>query len=82
MEIESDITFETQDVKEKNVVSANKALLAIHGEEIFSLAAEKNCFVGYEAAVAGGIPIIKVKERSMPDVKKIRIFFNNLLIFV
>ena len=49
----------------KNVVTANKALLAVHGEEIFTLAAEKNCFVGYEAAVAGGIPIIKVIREGL-----------------
>ncbi len=49
----------------KNVVTANKALLATHGEEIFRLAAKKNCFVGYEAAVAGGIPIIKVIREGL-----------------
>ena len=49
----------------KNVVTANKALLATHGKEIFRLAAKKNCFVGYEAAVAGGIPIIKVIREGL-----------------
>ena len=49
----------------KHVVTANKALLATHGEEIFRLAAKKNCFVGYEAAVAGGIPIIKVIREGL-----------------
>jgi len=49
----------------KNVVTANKALLALHGEEIFRMAEEKNCFVGYEAAVAGGIPIIKVIREGL-----------------
>jgi homoserine dehydrogenase len=43
----------------KHVVTANKALLALHGNEIFSAAAEKGVAVSYEAAVAGGIPIIK-----------------------
>ncbi len=43
----------------KMVVTANKALLAEHGAEIFGLAAEKRVPVFYEAAVAGGIPIIK-----------------------
>lgn len=47
----------------KMVVTANKALLAEHGAEIFALATEKRMPVFYEAAVAGGIPIIKsVKE--------------------
>ena len=42
----------------KHVVTANKALLAVHGTEIFKAAAEKGVMVAYEAAVAGGIPII------------------------
>ena len=43
----------------KHVVTANKALIAEHGNEIFTLAAEYNVIVAYEAGVAGGIPIIK-----------------------
>lgn len=43
----------------KTVITANKALLAEHGKEIFELAQEKNVAVFFEAAVAGGIPIIK-----------------------
>ena len=43
----------------KHVVTANKALLAVHGNEIFKAAAEKGVIVAFEAAVAGGIPIIK-----------------------
>lgn len=43
----------------KHVVTANKALIAEHGNEIFELAAEHNVIVAYEAGVAGGIPIIK-----------------------
>ena len=43
----------------KHVVTANKALLALHGNEIFTAAAEKGVAVSYEAAVAGGIPVIK-----------------------
>jgi homoserine dehydrogenase len=47
----------------KHVVTANKALLAIHGDEIFSAAEAKNVMVAFEAAVAGGIPVIKaIKE--------------------
>lgn len=43
----------------KHVVTANKALIAIHGTEIFKAAQEKGVMVAFEAAVAGGIPIIK-----------------------
>src|SRR5579872_3916555 len=43
----------------KHVVTANKALLATHGNEIFRAAQEKGVMVAFEAAVAGGIPIIK-----------------------
>jgi homoserine dehydrogenase len=42
----------------KHVVTANKALLAVHGEEIYSAAEKAGVTVGYEAAVAGGIPIL------------------------
>ena len=49
----------------KPVVTANKALLAEHGAEIFSLAYKHKVGVYYEAAVAGGIPIIKVLRESM-----------------
>lgn len=45
--------------QKKHVVTANKALIASHGEEIFSLAAKKGVQVRYEAAIAGGIPIVK-----------------------
>ena len=43
----------------KHVVTANKALIAMHGDEIFAKAQEKGLVVAFEAAVAGGIPIIK-----------------------
>lgn len=43
----------------KHVVTANKALIAVHGNEIFEKAREKGVIVAFEAAVAGGIPIIK-----------------------
>ncbi|WP_444908404.1 homoserine dehydrogenase [Microbulbifer sp. SSSA008] len=43
----------------KHVVTANKALIAEHGNELFELAAKHNVTIAYEAAVAGGIPIIK-----------------------
>ena len=43
----------------KHVVTANKALLAIHGDEIFSTVAERNVSIGFEAAIGGAIPIIR-----------------------
>ncbi len=49
----------------KSVVTANKALLAVHGAEIFKEAAAKGVDVGFEASVAGGIPIIKVIREGL-----------------
>ena len=47
----------------KHVVTANKALLAAHGDEIFSAASQKGVEVGFEASVGGGIPLIRsIKE--------------------
>jgi homoserine dehydrogenase len=48
----------------KPVVTANKNLLAEHGDELFSLAASKNLPIGFEASVAGGIPILRVIHES------------------
>ncbi|MGB0473013.1 MAG: homoserine dehydrogenase [Porticoccaceae bacterium] len=49
----------------KHVVTANKALIAEHGMEIFSFAASQGLVVAYEAAVAGGIPIIKAMREGL-----------------
>lgn len=49
----------------KHVVTANKALIAEHGMEIFSVASSKGLIVAYEAAVAGGIPIIKALREGL-----------------
>ena len=49
----------------KHVVTANKALLATHGNEIFAAAHEKGVMVAFEAAVAGGIPIIKAVREGL-----------------
>src|SRR5690606_5371023 len=49
----------------KHVVTANKALIALHGNEIFAAAAERKVLVAYEAAVAGGIPIIKAIREGL-----------------
>jgi homoserine dehydrogenase len=49
----------------KHVVTANKALLAVHGNEIFAAASRKGVMVAFEAAVAGGIPIIKAVREGL-----------------
>jgi homoserine dehydrogenase len=49
----------------KHVVTANKALLATHGNEIFAAAQKKGVIVAFEAAVAGGIPIIKAVREGL-----------------
>ena len=49
----------------KHVVTANKALLAVHGTEIFAAARNKGVVVAFEAAVAGGIPIIKALREGL-----------------
>ncbi len=49
----------------KHVVTANKALIAVHGNEIFAAAKRKGVTVAYESAVAGGIPIIKALREGL-----------------
>ena len=49
----------------KHVVTANKALIALHGNEIFEQASAKGVMVAFEAAVAGGIPIIKAVREGL-----------------
>ena len=49
----------------KHVVTANKALLAMHGNEIFAVAQQMRVMVAFEAAVAGGIPIIKAVREGL-----------------
>ncbi|TDJ28642.1 MAG: homoserine dehydrogenase, partial [Gammaproteobacteria bacterium] len=49
----------------KHVVTANKALIAIHGNEIFAAAQAKGVNVAFEATVAGGIPIIKLLREGL-----------------
>ncbi|MEA1922478.1 MAG: homoserine dehydrogenase [Pseudomonadota bacterium] len=59
-------TFVSRALKSKqSVVTANKALLAKHGNELFALARENGVDFFYEASVAGGIPIIKVMRESL-----------------
>ena len=49
----------------KHVITANKALIALHGNEIFAAAQKKGVMVAFEAAVAGGIPIIKAMREGL-----------------
>mgnify|MGYP000588963661 FL=1 len=49
----------------KHVVTANKALIAMHGNELFAIAQDKGVTIGFEAAVAGGIPIIKAMREGL-----------------
>jgi len=49
----------------KHIVTANKALLAVHGEEIYTAAARKGVEVRYEAAVGGGIPVLSAIKGNM-----------------
>jgi homoserine dehydrogenase len=53
----------------KHVVTANKALLAVHGTEIFAAASAKGVMVAFEAAVAGGIPIIKALREGLTAIR-------------
>ena len=50
---------------DKHVVTANKALIAMHGEELFPVAAEKGLQIGFEAAVGGGIPCLKALREGL-----------------
>src|SRR6476659_1002603 len=49
----------------KAVVTANKALIALHGDELFTLAQEKNLPIGIEATVAGGVPVIRAISEAL-----------------
>lgn len=49
----------------KHVVTANKALIALHGNEVFARAQSKGLMVAFEAAVAGGIPVIKAVREAL-----------------
>ncbi len=62
----------------KHVVTANKALIALHGNEIFAAASENNVTVAYEASVAGGIPVIKAIREGLSanKVKKVAGIIN------
>lgn len=56
-------------LNKKHVVTANKALIAMHGEELIKIAEENKVTLAYEASVAGGIPIIKAIRESLAPNK-------------
>ena len=62
----------------KHVITANKALIAKHGDALFALAREKGLELTFEAAVAGGIPVIKVLREGMSgnEVKRVAGIIN------
>ena len=62
----------------KHVVTANKALIAVHGDEIFAAAKEAGVTVGYEAGVAGGIPAIKAIREGLAgnDIERVAGIIN------
>jgi len=70
--------------KKMHVVTANKALLAIHGSELFEIAEKNNVLLLFEAAVAGGIPIIRTIKQSLflNKINKISGIFNGTTYFI
>ena len=63
--------------KGKHIVTANKALLAVHGAEIFKAADERGADIGFEGSVGGGIPIIRALKEGLV-ANKIRVIFGIL----
>ncbi len=61
--------FEAAIANKKHIVTANKALIAEHGNELFSLAEKNNVVIAYEAGVAGGIPVIKAIREGLTGNK-------------
>ena len=61
--------IETALVSGKPVVTANKALLAVHGEEIYALAQQYGADIGFEASVGGGVPIIRTLREGLAGDK-------------
>ena len=71
-------------VNKIHVVTANKALLSKHGDELFTLADNNNVLLLFEAAVAGGIPIIKILKQTifLNKIKKISGILNGTTNFI
>jgi homoserine dehydrogenase len=58
----------------KHVVTANKALLADQGEELFTLASQNGKVIGFEASVCGGIPVIRALKEGLAANKIVSLF--------
>lgn len=71
-------------LEKKNVITANKDLIAEYGEELFKIAKDNNVQLKFEAAVAGGIPVIKALTESLAgnDVNEIRAILNGTTNFI
>jgi homoserine dehydrogenase len=65
---------ETAIARGRSVVTANKALLAVHGTALARAAEEKGVALGYEAAVAGGIPVIKALREGLAANRIVRVY--------
>jgi homoserine dehydrogenase len=67
-----------------DVVTANKALLAAHADELFGIAAERGLSIGFEASVCGGIPVVRVLHRGLAgdSIESIRGIVNGTCNFV
>ncbi|MGT2772607.1 homoserine dehydrogenase [Streptococcus marimammalium] len=73
--IEPARTFITKALEnKKHVVSANKDLIALHGNELLAIASKNNVSFYYEAAVAGGIPILRTLSTSLIADKATKLF--------
>lgn len=70
--------------RQKAVVTANKLLMALHGERYLALARQQNTYLGFEACVAGGIPIIRVLQRCLfsDRIVRLRAILNGTCNFV
>ena len=75
--VAKDIIFDSIN-KNKHVVTANKALISKHGYKIIKKAGEKKSIIGFEAAVAGGIPIIKILKEFLitNNIKRVHGILN------
>ena len=71
-------------VHRKHVVTANKAVLATHGDELFSAAHEAGCILAFEASVAGGIPLVQALSQGLAanQVTAIKAILNGTTNFI
>src|SRR6185436_13519084 len=58
----------------KDVVTANKALLALHGDEVFAAAEKHGVRLGFEASVGGGVPIIRMLKEALAGDRNLALY--------